>query len=103
VTLKVSKAGNSNVKTSTNYINVIVSTSSCDTLKYPLKPPYLVYTVGGTGGYFTGNNKYGFLSLAEYFSSSDYSKYNQIEGGAVMFGGSMGLDNSVATLAVMVK
>lgn len=100
VTLTVTNGGNTNSKTMTNYINVIVSSSSCDTVRYPLKTPYFTYTVAGGGGYFTGNNKYGFLGLAEYFSSSDYSSYNQIEGGAVKFGVMNGLDKSTVTFAV---
>jgi PKD repeat protein len=60
----------SNTMTKTNYINVVnQGTSVCDTMHYPLAGTATLYGVQ-TGGYVSGNNSYGDLAKADYFTGA---------------------------------
>lgn len=69
VTLTVWKDALNDSKTVTNFIHVGGSQIEVDTLNYPLAGEYGVY-VTPDGGYVTGNNEFGDLAKANYFSNS---------------------------------
>jgi lysyl endopeptidase len=84
VTLTVSNGTTSDQEVKSAYINVITGgTAACDTLHYPFTGTPTLYQVQN-GGYVSGNNSYGDLAKAEYFSS--YSPFNQITGAWFWFG-----------------
>jgi hypothetical protein len=68
---------------------------TCDTLRFPLSGTITTYYHDGFG-YLNGNNVYGDLAKAEYFSS--YSPYTVIKGGLFKFGAATG--SSTVVVAV---
>ncbi len=67
VTLTVGDGTNTDGETKTNYINVTDIPTGCDTAHYPLAGTPTIYG-SSNGGYVSGNNGYGDLAKADYFS-----------------------------------
>ncbi len=78
VTLIVSNANGSDTLTKSNYVQVSpASTSTCDTLHYPLSGTKNLYTSSGWG-YVSGNNYYDDMAKADYFSG--FAPYTALHG-----------------------
>lgn len=75
VSLTVSNAYGSDTETKNLYIHVVDQLTTCDTLNYPLAGTPTIYASSG-GGYVSGNNDYGDLAKANYFSQP--SGYDEI-------------------------
>ena len=67
VSLTVSNSNGSDTETKNAYIHVVEQTMECDTLNYPLSGTATLYT-SINGGYVLGNNGYGDLAKAQYFT-----------------------------------
>ena len=67
VTLTVENDTAQDTKTVEDYITVANSIIEVDTLNYPLQGQYVYYV--SDSGYFSGNNSYGDLAKANYFSN----------------------------------
>lgn len=69
VKLSVTNSTSSSSLSRDNYI-VVAATGACDTVAYPLAGDYAIYIISDNGsGYVSGNNSYGDLAKASYFSS----------------------------------
>ncbi len=69
VALTVGNGTSTDTETKTNYINVVTEVTGCDTMHYPLAGTMTYYGVTG-GGYVSGNNSYGDLAKADYFTGA---------------------------------
>lgn len=69
VSLTVGDGTSTDTETKTNYINVVTEITGCDTMHYPL-PGTMTYYGANGGGYVSGNNSYGDLAKADYFTGA---------------------------------
>ncbi|MBI2280218.1 MAG: PKD domain-containing protein [Bacteroidetes bacterium] len=67
-------------ETKVAYINVFTA-GACDTLNFPPPGTIVAYTTGAGTGYLVGNNQYGDLAKAEYFSAASHAPYTFVTGG----------------------
>jgi len=75
VSLTATNAYGSDSETKNLYIHVVNQQTTCDTLNYPLSGTPIVY-ISDNGGYVAGNNGYGDLAKANYYTQP--SGYDQI-------------------------
>jgi len=69
VSLTVGDGTTTDTETKTNYINVVNEITGCDTMHYPLPGTLTIYGEQN-GGYVSGNNSYGDLAKADYFTGA---------------------------------
>jgi PKD repeat protein len=85
VSLTASNTYGSDNETKYGYITVTTGGGDCETLHYPLVGSETLYGVDGGTGYVSGNNSYGDLAKADFFShtGTDYVTEITVHLGAV--------------------
>ncbi|MFH1320024.1 MAG: PKD domain-containing protein [Bacteroidota bacterium] len=98
VTLTCTNVNGDSTLTKTNYIKVLdPAIENCDTISNFYGTP-TIYTTGG--GYLAGNNQYGDLAKAQYYSSFYYSPYQVIKGGRFWWASASNATSPDITFAV---